>query len=72
VNYGLMLARMNRINEAITHLGAILSPAEVHYNIGSVYEQTGRTQEAKAEYEKAISMDPGLKDARIRLARLNK
>lgn len=72
VNYGLMLARMNRINEAITHLGAVLSPAEVHYNIGSVYEQTGRKEEAKAEYEKAISMDPELKDARVRLARLRK
>jgi tetratricopeptide (TPR) repeat protein len=72
VTYGLMLARMNRVNEAITHLGAVLSPAETHYNIGSVYEQTGRHAEAKAEYEKAISLDPGLKDARIRLARLGK
>lgn len=72
VNYGLMLARMNRINEAITHLGAVLSPAEVHYNIGSVYEQTGRSQEAKAEYEKTISMNPDLKDAKVRLAHLNK
>src|SRR5690242_5125634 len=37
VNYGLMLARDNRIAEATIQLQAVLTPAEVHYNLASVY-----------------------------------
>jgi tetratricopeptide (TPR) repeat protein len=68
VNYGLMLARKDRKAEAVEQLSAVLSPAEVHYNLGSVYEQTGKSGEAKAEYTKALELDPAMKDARVRLA----
>jgi tetratricopeptide (TPR) repeat protein len=68
INYGLMLARLNRENEAITQLSAVLKPAEVHYNLGSVYEQMRQKDRAKAEYNKALELDPDLRDAKARLA----
>ena len=69
-NYGLMLARADRIDEAIAQLQTVLTPAEVHYNLGSVFEQKGKTAEAKAYYRKALELDPKLVDARSRLAAL--
>lgn len=71
VNYGLMLARLDRTNEAIVQLQAVLSPAEVHYNLASVYEQQNKPQQARAEYQKALELDPQLNDARQRLAGLD-
>ncbi len=70
VNYGLMLARLGRINEAIAHLQAVLTPAEAHYNIASVYEQQGKTAQAKLEYTRALECDPTSFDAQQRLAAL--
>ncbi|HEX8521732.1 MAG TPA: tetratricopeptide repeat protein [Tepidisphaeraceae bacterium] len=67
VNYGLMLTRQDRVDEAIQQLGAVLKPAEVHYNLGSVYEQQGKKELAKSEYEKALLMDVNLHDASKRL-----
>jgi tetratricopeptide (TPR) repeat protein len=68
VNYGLMLARRNQPEAAIVQLSSVLPPAAVHYNLGSVCEQQGRTEEAKAYYRKALELDPKLRDARARLA----
>jgi tetratricopeptide (TPR) repeat protein len=70
VNYGLMLARDNRIPEAEIQLQAVLSPAEVHYNLASVYELLGRKDQARAEYRRALTLDPGLTDAEARLSAL--
>ncbi len=70
VNYGLMLARRGRTNEAILQLQSILSPAEVRYNLASVYEGLGRPEEAKVEYRKAVQLDPKMRDAQQRLAAL--
>ena len=68
LNYGLMLARRGQVDPAIAQLSAVLAPAAVHYNLGSVCEQQGRTEEAKAYYRKALELDPKLHDARARLA----
>jgi tetratricopeptide (TPR) repeat protein len=70
VNYGLMLVRQNRIPEATEQLSAVLRPAEVHYNIGSVYEQQGQKDLAKAEYKKATEIDPKFWEANARMAAL--
>jgi len=70
INYGLMLARTGRTNEAIVQLQAVLPESQVRYNLGSVYEMLGRKDEAKAEYRKAMELDPALIDARSRLAAL--
>jgi tetratricopeptide (TPR) repeat protein len=68
VNYGLMLVRDNRINEGVVQLQAVLSEAEVHYNLASIFEQTGRKDQARAEYRLAIDVDPNMSDAQARLA----
>lgn len=70
VNYGLMLARQDKINEAILQFQAVLSPAEVHYNLASIYETKGRNDQARAGYRKAIQLDPQFRDAKERLAAL--
>jgi Flp pilus assembly protein TadD len=71
VNYGLMLARRGRFNEATLQLQSVLSPAEVHYNLASVYEWMGRKEQARVEYRKALALDPQLSDAQARLDAIN-
>ena len=66
-----MLARNDRKDEAVAQLSAVLKPAEVHYNLASVYEQVGRKAEAKQEYEKALELDPKLWEAQSRLSKLD-
>jgi tetratricopeptide (TPR) repeat protein len=70
-NYGLMLARLGRTAEATLQLQAVLSPAEVHYNLASVLEHQNRKEAAKAEYRKAIELDPNFVDAQTRLSGLH-
>jgi len=70
-NYGLMLARDNKIQEAIRMWTPALSDAQIHYNLASIYQVNGRKAEAKAEYEKALACDPTLEDARTRIAQLD-
>jgi tetratricopeptide (TPR) repeat protein len=71
VNYGLMLARRGRMQEATAQLQTVLSPAEVHYDLASVFETQGHTEEAKAEYKKSLQLDPDMSDAKSRLASLS-
>ena len=68
VNYGLMLARDGRTTEAVIQLQAVLTPAEVQYNLASIHEQQGRREVARAEYRKALNLDPSLFDAEVRLS----
>ena len=70
VNYGLMLVRRGRESEGRLQLQAVLKPAEVHYNVGSVHEALGRRERAKAEYTKALDIDPSFADAQARLTEL--
>ena len=70
VNYGLMLARLDREAEAEAQLSAVLPPAAVRYNLGSVHELRGRLAAAKAEYRQCLAIDPTFTDARKRLAKL--
>lgn len=68
--YGLMLARQNRLSDAVAQLSVVRKPAEVSYNLGRVFEEQGKVEQAKAYYQKALEQDPTLKDARGRLAEL--
>ncbi|WP_428937234.1 tetratricopeptide repeat protein [Fontivita pretiosa] len=70
INYGLMLARLGRAQEAEAHLATVLRPAEVHYNLASVYDQLDRKDRARAEYKKALELDPQMWEARVRLSRI--
>jgi tetratricopeptide (TPR) repeat protein len=70
VNYGLMLARHNRPNEGLLQLQTVLTPAEAHYDIASVYQTLGKKPEAQAEFAKALDLDPSFDEAKSRLATL--
>ncbi len=69
-NYGLMLARKHKIQEAVLMWNPVLTDAEIHYDLAGVYSQDGRKQEAKAEYQRALACDPTLIDAKARLSEL--
>ena len=69
-NYGLMLARTGREPQAMEQLEIVLRPAQVHYNLGSVYESQGKKAQAKAEYRQALALDPQFTDATTRLGEL--
>src|SRR3954470_4654476 len=51
VNYGLLLSRQGRFDEAKEQFCAVLSEAEAHYNIGSVLQQQGKKDAARAEFK---------------------
>jgi len=72
VNYGLLLVRMGRVDEAEKQMGAVLTPAQVRYNIASAYEQMGRKDAARVEYRKALELDAGMGAAKAKLAELMK
>ena len=71
INYGLMLARHGRIDDGIAQMTLVLSQAEVHFNVGSVHEGQGRMELARVEYQKALELDPKLKDAASRLQKID-
>lgn len=70
INYGLMLARIGRERDAIVQLRAVLPPAQVHYNLASVFEQQGRKALAKEHYWLALDWDRNFAEARERLAKM--
>jgi tetratricopeptide (TPR) repeat protein len=70
VNYGLMLARHGKPNQALLELQKVLTPAKAHYDLASVYESQHRPQDARAEYRKAFDLDPSLAEAKQKLATL--
>jgi len=71
VNYGLMLARGGNIQAAVQIWQPVLAPAEIHYNLGSIYANEGRKEEARYEYQRALQLDPKLTEARTRVAALD-
>jgi tetratricopeptide (TPR) repeat protein len=71
VNYGLMLARHGRIREAVEQFSVVLTPAQIHYNLGSVHEQQQRANKAKEEFESALKIDPNMKYAKTRIAAID-
>jgi tetratricopeptide (TPR) repeat protein len=70
VNYGLMLVRSDRADEALAQLQAVLTPAQAHYNIGSAYEQMGKRELARHEYAKALELEPAMNEAQVRMVAL--
>jgi tetratricopeptide (TPR) repeat protein len=71
VNYGLFLAKEGRIEDAAAQWRAVLSEAQVHYNLGSIYEQQNKRDQAKNEFRQALQHDANLVDAKTRLAALD-
>lgn len=70
VNYGLMLARRGKTNEALAELQKVLPPAKAHYDVASVFETQGNVRDAKLEYRQATQLDPSFDEAKQKLASL--
>jgi tetratricopeptide (TPR) repeat protein len=70
VNYGILLAKRDRVDEAEAQLSQALKPAEVQYDLASVYELKRNFAAATAGYEKAIALDPNFVPAQQRLENL--
>lgn len=71
VNYGLMLVRKYDVDNAVKQLSVVLKPAEVNYNIASVYSDLGRKDLAQFYYKRALQCDPGFVPARQKLAMID-
>ncbi|MDB5325116.1 MAG: hypothetical protein JWM57_685 [Phycisphaerales bacterium] len=71
VNYGLMLVRRNKVDEAVKTMATVLQPPEVNYNIAGVYAQLGRPDLAQFYYKRALECDPGFVPARQKLSMLD-
>jgi tetratricopeptide (TPR) repeat protein len=71
VNYGLMLARQGRVDDAVTQWRFVLTDAEIHYNLGGVYEAQGNKAKARVEFNKALELNPNFNDARVRVSSLD-
>lgn len=70
VNYGILLAKRDRVDEAERQLSAVLPPAQVQYNLGSVLELRRDYASARTRYEKSLEIDPTLTAATQRLSML--
>jgi tetratricopeptide (TPR) repeat protein len=70
VNYGILLAKRDRLDEAETQLGKVLRPEEVQYNLGSVHELRRDFAAASAAYTRAVEIDGNFTPARQRLSML--
>jgi len=71
VNFGLFLAREGRTEEAAAQWRAVLTEAQIHYNLGSIYEQQNKRELARTEFRQALQHDANLAEARTRLAALD-
>ena len=74
VDFGIVLARLGRGQEAMGELQAALklepAAADVHNNLGGLLAESGRLSEARAQFEEAIRLKPDYAEARENLRRV--
>jgi Tfp pilus assembly protein PilF len=70
-NYGLMLARHGRTNEAILQLRAAMPLADAYYNVAVVLESQGKKARARREFEQALDADPDHAEAELHIAAID-
>lgn len=69
LSYGKMLRQINRLDESLLFLNESLtrvpSPQNlpIHLLLGSMYRETGKREESKAAYQKALEVDPSNTEA---------
>src|SRR5262249_51643737 len=76
LNLGLLMMRLDRLEEAETQFRASLKVNETfppaHYRLGQALEKLGRIDDAKAELERAVTLDPTYPDPHYALARIHR
>jgi Flp pilus assembly protein TadD len=70
LNLGLVVSASGRFDEGFAAFQKGGTEGEAHANMAFVLAAQGRTAEAKAEYKKALTIEPGLNSARTALERL--
>jgi tetratricopeptide (TPR) repeat protein len=70
VNLGLARAQQAKWDESFQAFCQAVRPADAHCNIAFALAAQGKTEEAKAQYRQALTLDPGMQIARGALARL--
>ncbi|HEY0008796.1 MAG TPA: tetratricopeptide repeat protein [Tepidisphaeraceae bacterium] len=68
INYGLMLVRNSRVEEAVTQMSTVLQPHEVNYNVASVYEQMGRKDLATFYFRRSLECKADFRPALQKLS----
>ena len=69
-NLGQVLAYQGRAEESYQAFAHVLRPAEAYSNLGILLAKQGRTAEARDALQKAVKLDPGLKQPRAFLKAL--
>jgi tetratricopeptide (TPR) repeat protein len=74
LNFGVLLTRLDRLDEAETQLRASLEADDsfppAHYRLGQVLEKKQYLEEAKTELNRAAALDPTYPDPHYALARI--
>ncbi len=70
-NFGMLLAGQGRLDEAASHLGTVMPPAQVHYNLAGVLQQQGNMNGAREHLSLAVKLNPDFAEAKTRLAGLD-
>src|SRR5690606_9176052 len=63
-NLATVLIRQGEVDEAVSHLMAVHSPAVSHYNAGYLLQQNGRTDLAAEQFQLSLNADPRFEPAR--------
>ncbi len=72
VNLGIVLGKQGRFDESLKSFSLVLAPAQARCNVGMLMALAGRTDEARSAIRQALQLEPGLRQAQVLLARLEK
>jgi Tfp pilus assembly protein PilF len=72
INLGMAQAQLGQFEASFQSFCSAVRPADAHCNVGFVLAVQGKTEEAKAQYRQALTLDPGLRAAKLGLASLEK
>jgi Tfp pilus assembly protein PilF len=68
---GFTLARAGRYEESLAFFTRVVGGAKAHYNVGRMMVHMGKLEEGKQHLATALKMEPGFKEARAEMARLD-
>ena len=69
-NLARVLIDVDRVDDAVAQLQAVLSPAKAHYNAGYLLRERKSYQQARTQLQQAIKLDPSFEEAKHLLADL--
>ena len=69
-NAATVLVEMRQDQRALGHLAAVHGAAEANYNLGQLFVQRGRPQEATPYFQAAVQQNPQMQSAQLALAKL--